>query len=45
MSMQMETLLYFLYFLKENSDTIIRDVIIIAVVHRNFSKDLKTIRK
>lgn len=31
MSMQTETLLYFLYFSKENSDTIIRNMSIVIV--------------
>lgn len=46
MSMQMETLLHLSYFSKEKSDAIIRSISIMAVVYRNFPKDLKiTIRK
>lgn len=53
MSMQMETLLHLSYFSKEKSDAIIRNIYIrniyisiMAVVYRNFPKDLKiTIRK
>lgn len=48
MSMQMETLLHLSYFSKEKSDAIVRNIYIsiMAVVYRNFPKDLKiTIRK